>query len=310
MALGSSEHDAWLERQLDQSSQVDFNARSLGLVSEDHEQWLDRQIGVGANTFGVYHGGGELAKVTNAYEQKMYEESHGALAEPRLVSTDAALGSVRHTAWVDAQLATRTGSSLRFSNQPSPLRPPQQQQQHQEQEWPQRLPPAPMLAKAPAASASAGLPLPPSPPRLPVSPVRQPDTRLPGGVNALLRGQDLSAQSHEEWLHQQLARAASAALVGGASTEQQRWLMTERLMQQQPTLGRSSGLTPRAARREDEAHSRWLDTQLTPSARKHPESPLRQAVQDCALGSRRHTDWLERQLLAGGSRGGPRLGEQ
>ena len=45
-------------------------------------------------------GTAELAKVTNAYEQEMYEESHGALTEPRLVSADAALGSVRHSAWV------------------------------------------------------------------------------------------------------------------------------------------------------------------------------------------------------------------
>ena len=255
MAVGSAEHEAWLQRQLDGPPSG----------SDTHASWLDRQLGT------------------------------GELASPLQTSrapTDSALGSAKHRAWIEAQLATRTGSSLRFSLEAPPATLPTAP--------PAALPPPPPHASSvflsdphpwaspsPRAAWLFARSSPPASTGSPSSPVRQPDMRLPGSVNAVLRGQDLSAHSHDEWLQQQIARAAATLDHGGSSVAP--W---------PPEGGRS---LVRNTQHDEQAHARWLEAQLAaPRAQillNGPSSmPLPQAVQDCALGSRRHAQWLEGQL--------------
>lgn len=91
------------------------------------------------------------------------------------------------------------------------------------------------------------------------SPPAQPDVGLPPGVNAMLRGQDLSSHSHAEWLERQLPIPSSGEL--------------RRLDDVQLPAPSLHGSQPSSS----------------PSQRPPP-------VEDTALGSQWHHEWLELQL--------------
>ena len=245
-SLGTSEHADWLAAQLRRSRGTPQEASPIRKPeAPDHSEWLKHQI----------------AGASSLSSRAPPASSASAL---RVASTDRALGTPRHAAWIEAQLAgARRGSSLKATPDSPPSPPP--------------LPPPPL--------ASFLRRLPPSPPKQAPPPTppfvhaRQPDVRLPAGVNAVLRGQDLSAQDdHEQWLEKQLARAASATSAARAL--------------QPPTPSGTSWLLPLEARREHHMYSRWLDAEIAvPTSPKYVS-----AAEDCALGSSRHVDWLAAQF--------------
>jgi hypothetical protein len=108
----------------------------------------------------------------------------------------------------------------------------------------------------------------------------QPDIEMPPGVNAVLRGQDLSALSHAEWLERQLEhRRPHHQLVS-----LQRRAESQTITPIQP-LNRAAPTPP-----------------PPPQSMPQPAVVVEEQgddLGDYALGSKRHAAWLELQLRGG-----------
>lgn len=101
-----------------------------------------------------------------------------------------------------------------------------------------------------------------APPRVEATaPVMQPDHSLPSGAQALLRGQDLSALSHAEWLDAQLGVQRGAA-------------QPARVPVMNPAAPPIAPPTMRHAEADvalgSTRHGAWLDQQLALQARRGP----------------------------------------
>lgn len=193
-----------------------------------------------------------------------------------------AVGTAAHTHWLEAQL-TRQSSPRQFSpgatfvstSQPQTSLPSPPRRRRDDtavgtpahSDWLNRYIPSNLSANARRYGSTTAH----TPPIPRASPPRQPDIALPAGVNAMIRGQDLSAKTHAEWLDRQFSR-------GGGAT---------------PGGGGSAG----AGRNARSQHEQWLAWQLrglpSPSASTRSFDGM---DVDCALGSGRHSAWLERQL--------------
>ena len=182
---GSTEHAAWLERQLQRSQLNAVGAEPPSPAARPLPPW----------------------EAPTPVSRAVVTQPQSPQQQPQLTRPDYAAGSISHARWLERQLLQRPVCQ-------------------------------PMAVPS-------------------VPPPQQPDTRLPPGVNALLRGQDLSAKSHGEWLELQLAPRR----VDHTGSRQLA----------------SHAVTPVAAR----ARSNALWTS---------------AVEDIALGSSSHRTWLDRQL--------------
>lgn len=103
--------------------------------------------------------------------------------------------------------------------------------------------------------------------------VHQPDVALPAGVNAIRRGQNLSATSQSEWLELQLSNVHISPVAKAHSA-----------------TGKAH--TPWAIAPSDPRITKDSPTQ-SPMRQRHVHQQLDPNV---ALGSPAHAAWLERQL--------------
>ena len=113
-------------------------------------------------------------------------------------------------------------------------------------------------------------------------PPRQPDPSLPAGVNALLRGQDLStSDDHAAWLEEQLSRHHRLPFAPAAAAS--------------PLGERHEGTAI-----GDEGHAEWLETQLqlrvATGGRDGSLDGCLAGVPAGHAGSAGHSDWLDTQL--------------
>ena len=209
---------------------------------------------------------------------------------------DTALGSSDHARWLEAQLSHRPLLAASPVSRPAPTTPQPPLPRSTLQPISIQSVPRDSAAGTPCHQSWLGAQIRQAASRVPApygnscschSPPRQPDVGLPGGVNAALRGQDLSARTHHEWLERQLQREPRDPFAPSA-TEQHEAL-------------------PRAG--EDVQHAAWLEVQLRrlapgPSSISAVASMVStaraagatNAAEDYALGSRRHSEWLERQV--------------
>jgi len=120
------------------------------------------------------------------------------------------------------------------------------------------------------------------------------DPHLPASINARLRGQDLSAGSHAEWLEQQLQRCGAP---------EPRSVPTRIVLHSPPPLQplpKPSERPPAmvGGRLANGAnHAQWLDLELQRCARFSPKD--HRPVQDASVGSSLHSEWLGSQLTPG-----------
>ena len=127
------------------------------------------------------------------------------------------------------------------------------------------------------------------------SPPRQLNDLLPAGVSAMLRGQDLSAASHEEWLTRQLGcgRGAGSSSIGEVAA----------IPHSTPVSARSNS-TDRAQDRELRLVNASRDPSIgsrvaqLSSGVRGDRAAQTGGQEDYAAGSTLHARWLERQLLA------------
>ena len=139
----------------------------------------------------------------------------------------------------------------------------------------------------------------------PRSPPRQPDDALPSGVNALLRGQDLSASNHAEWLDAQLSRGGRGGAVflpaSASQTAMQPPPPPPPTLWPPPQRSAATAVFATTADRLQPPQAPRLPVApnvsgTTPATRPRGVHSHASGQEDCALGSAVHTSWLDRQL--------------
>jgi hypothetical protein len=152
-----------------------------------------------------------------------------------------------------------------------------------------------------------------------ISDIPQPNTALPAGVSAMLRGQDLSSGTHEEWLDRQLgstrnphasASASAAAPAASASAPRAVGMVTTSDRNGLHDVRGGVRLVPRGVNRHDVSHGTVASLASSRSQHAHDDGGSRvpsrgsgrgivaSGQEDCAAGSALHSAWLERQLAS------------